>query len=45
MVDKISKTDKSSKKDETEKKRLSKGQRTHVRRVKQEARKTSTVQK
>jgi hypothetical protein len=45
MVDKISKKDKAGKSDETEKKRLSKGQRKHTRRVKQEARKTITVQK
>jgi hypothetical protein len=45
MADTTSKTSKASKTDKTEKKRLSKGQRTHVRRVKQEARKTITVQK
>jgi hypothetical protein len=36
--------DKTSKKIETKKKRLSKGQRKHVRRLKQEARKTGTAQ-
>jgi hypothetical protein len=45
MADKTSKTSKLSKTDETNKKRLSKGQRTHARRMKQEARKTITVHK
>ncbi len=45
MVENTSKTDKASSTDETKKKRLSKGQRKHVRRVKQEARKTITVHK
>jgi hypothetical protein len=43
MAEKTSKTDVKSKTVETKKKRPSKGQRTHIRRVKQEARKTSTT--
>jgi hypothetical protein len=43
MADEASKTDKTSKAGKVKKKRLSKGQRTHVRRLKQEARKASTT--
>jgi hypothetical protein len=43
MADEARKTDKTSKTGKVKKKRLSKGQRKHVRRLKQEARKASTT--
>ncbi|MEW5868537.1 MAG: hypothetical protein AB1894_04625 [Chloroflexota bacterium] len=45
MVDNAKKTSGASKSSETKKKRLPKGQRTHVRRLKQEARKTGSTPK
>jgi len=44
MADKSSKTTKPSKTIKTKKKQLSKGQRTHVRRLKQAARKEGTAE-
>jgi hypothetical protein len=43
MTDKTNEIDKTIKTDKTKKKRLSKGQRTHIRRMKQEAGKTGPI--
>jgi hypothetical protein len=44
MTDEASKTKKTSKAGKTKKKRLSKGKRKHIRRLKQEARKSASYQ-